>query len=359
MAQIAQNRPARLCILILCGALGGISGSVPALALTKAEARAAYSAAEALRDTDALAAFDAMARLSDAGDGRATSRLAYYTLRGIGTPEDPARAAALYEKAVQQGHTRSKLSRAKVLMMQGQGEIAAPLFEEAVADQIQGAPAEAAAAHALSRLGALSRPEAGWRDLQALAQAGDPSAELTLLRVAARRQQVALADAAALLARVHARAEEGEGRAAEALLPYLRGPGRASTGSLAVRQAMTTHPGVRPQVSVTEQLYLAAELQPHRFWRAAEEIVHGAAPAARERGVVVTAKINRNAYLWVVEPHLQALGYDLRGRRGYLNRSHIRALNAVCRSAGASVDCRQGPLKSVSIKRVAERLFGS
>lgn len=349
--------PRRICAMILSLSLGGMADSPPALAMTRAEAHAAYDAAETLRDTDASAAFEAMAELSQAGDGRATSRLAYYSLRGIGTEADLVRAEALYGLAMEQGHARSTLSRAKVLMMQGKGEEAETFFGDALTQEIRGAQAELATAHALARLGTASRPQEGWNELRALAEAGDPLAELSILRVGARLKRAAMPDDRDLLTRVLARAEEGDGRAAEALLPYLRGPGRSASDAAALRSALIVHPGVRPRVAVAERLHLAAELEPARFWRAAEKIVSEAPEVARARALVVTAQINRNAYLWVAEPYLEDHGFRLSGRRGYLNRSQIRALNALCQSVSPSAECAAGPLRSTSIKSVANALF--
>ncbi|MEM1428338.1 MAG: hypothetical protein AAGG09_02660 [Pseudomonadota bacterium] len=315
-----------------------------------------YRAAEALRDTDPAAAFRTMEGLAGQGEGRALARLAYYHLKGIGTAADPHLAEGLYAEAVAAGHARSLLSRAKLLMRLGETDSAVELFDAAVAHSVKGAAAERASAHAQGRLGAASAPDRGWRELHRLAASGDTVAELALLKTAVRRREPA-GDEAALLSRVAARADAGDGRAAETLLRYLRGPGRGTEGALEARVALVEHAGLRPVVEVEERLHLSSQLEPAYFWLNAERLIMEAPAVARARALIVTAQINRNAYLWVAEDRFRALGHDVRGRRGYLTASRIRATNAICERVGSAETCRRGPIRMGTIKAVAPALF--
>lgn len=84
--------------------------------------------------------------------------------------------------------------------------------------------------------------------------------------------------------------------------------------------------------------------------------MQSAPPDVYARALSVAARINRNAYVRIVQKELRAQGYAVGRSSPYMNRPLIRAINRFCRDTGIVDDCRMGPLKSVTIKAVAGKL---
>lgn len=71
---------------------------------------------------------------------------------------------------------------------------------------------------------------------------------------------------------------------------------------------------------------------------------------------MVTAKINKNAYVRLLRAELAALGYAAGVSGPYMTAPLVRANAAFCREAGIAEACVQGPLKASTIKAVAAAL---
>lgn len=318
------------------------------------DVRAQFAEAMALHASAPQDGIAALLALAQAGYGRALDRLAYFHLTGQSVPRDPHAARALYAEAVAAGHSRSLVSLAKVEMTLGAFAEAQTTLDLARAAGDARAEPTLAWAHATGRLGPRSDPAAGLARLRSLAAENNREAQL-LLPAALISNPAAPGLSAPLRDRLEDRAAQGDARAAEALLRYLRL--RADpTGTPEARVALLETPGLRPKIRIEEALHLAAVQQAHRFWRAAEEIVATAPPAVLPRALVVTARLNRNAYLRLLQKELDALGYDTGAPSPYLRAPLIRAINRFCRDRDIALACKPGPLKSTTIKALAAEL---
>ena len=316
------------------------------------ELRAAYENAVELSKIDPGAAFAAMDRLAEAGYPRAIDRLAYFHLKGIGTTPDTEAALRHYSRAFDAGRERSLLSLGKVLLSNQRPLEALNALNRAVDLEIAGAEATRALADISGQLGPESNPIRGWAELLQIAQTGDRTAELGLLKQIANGAR-ANVDRADLIERLTRRADGGDGKAAEALLLYYRKRGGKAETVTAERERLLTHPKLRAKIAAVEGLYLARDSNPARFWSEAERLLQSTPSSDFARALAVTAKINRNAYVRIVQLELRELGYLDNNITGYLSSSTIRAVNRFCRTAGIWQACRFGPLKSIAVKAIA------
>lgn len=285
---------------------------------------------------------------------RACDRLGYFAFKGVGGEQSTPQAISYYKQAVQLGRSKSLVSLGKVQLSSHSYKAAQESLLAASAQGLQQGDAVLAWAHATGRLGPLSDPRLGIPVLIDLAKADSRDAQMSLLDALTRdlSQRV---DASDTLTQLHTRHAEGDAKAAEALLKYYRIVGHPR-GTLAVRHSLLQTEGMRAKVQVEEGLYLARDQNPGQFWRASEEIVRAASNDVFARGLAVAGKINKNAYVRIVQMELRDLGYSVGRPSPYMNRSLIRSLNAFCRERGQESACVYGPLKSKSIKAVAGEL---
>lgn len=314
-----------------------------------------FKAAIALMDTDPPAGFAAMESLAADGYPRAFDRLGAFAQRGMGVPADMVQAVAYYETAIEKGYEKSLISLGKALIKMDRPADALRALTTAQKADLAGADVALAVAHATRGLGRASDPKQGWTTLSSLAQAGDRGAEINLLYVASVTDHQ-IDTAQPILESLTAKADAGDGRAAEMLLRYYRmvAPGRRAT--LRERERLAEHPGIRDRVRAEEQLYLAAINTPGQFWTASDAIVRPQTGDAFARGLVVTARINKNAYVRILQKELPPLGYGTGRASGYLTGRTLRAVLRFCRDTGIRSECKLGPLKSQAIKAIAAEL---
>lgn len=313
-----------------------------------------YRQAMHVLDSDARGAMTDLTALCSEGYARACDRAGYLTFKGIGAAQDTGAALAFYQKAIDAGRTGSLVSMGKVLLTSGAHQKAIEALTQAAAAGHEKADATLAWAHATKRLGDLSDATLGVPVLRKMAQSKQRDAELYLLdalsRAKDKRTQVDH-----VLDNLQARWTDGDSKAAEALLRYYRMVGHKN-GTLELRAALLETPGLRDKIRVEEALYLSSVRKPGSFWTDSEQLVGGAPDEVFARALVVSAKINKNAYVRIVQKELRTLGYPVGRASPYMNRPLIRSINAFCRDAGQSAICRAGPLKSATIKAVASHL---
>ncbi|SFL42588.1 tetratricopeptide repeat protein [Shimia haliotis] len=328
------------------------------LALTPAQAketpRDRYNAAMDSVESDPQMATTSLEQLCDEGFSRACDRLGYFSFKGIGIPQDADQAIAYYQQAVEQGSSKSLLSLGKIHLTQKSYEAASESLLAAVAQGDQRAEAVLAWAHATGRLGPIGDPDQGLSVLITLAANGDRDGQISLLDALTRTPSHDV-DVSKTLTELHSRHTQGDAKAAEALLRYYRIVGHPR-GTIETRATLLETDGLRDKIRVEEGLFLARDLDPEQFWSTSEEIVRSAPNDVFARGLSVTAKINKNAYVRIVQMELRDLGYRVGRASPYLNRPLIRSINAFCRETGQQSACVLGPLKSTTIKAVASEI---
>lgn len=320
----------------------------------KAEFKARYAEAMDLKAAAPMQSVARLRALSDDGYARATERLGYFYLKGIGVDQDTDAAIALYAQAVAAGRSKAMVSLGKAYLADGAYQDAIDTLQAAAQAGDTRAEATLAWAHATSRLGPLSDPVRGLADLRRLAQSDVRDAQLLLL-AGLVKQPRSPANVDPVIDRLHERHAEGDAKAAEALLRYYRQRGH-ERGDLATRAALLETPGIRAKVRVEESLWLARARQPHRFWSISETLVQDAPDDVFARALVVTAKINKNAYVRILQEELRAQGYRTGRPSAYMNRPLIRSINQFCRDNGIDGACKAGPLKSSTIKAMAAKI---
>lgn len=326
-------------------------------------AKERYALAEALRlgtdaAPDAGAAFAQMTALAEEGDARAQARLAYYHLKGIGTEIDPTAAAHWYEAAIASGRISARTSYAKMLIRQGDAAAALDHLNIAAQGGHEKAQSLRAAYHYLGRFGTESDAAFGQAELTRFAKAGD--LEATRVVLAAMQQGATFdVDAEALFAQVvaAARADDGKagGKAAEAVLRLRRDARDAET--LALRREMVAHPGLRGRARTEDGLMLAYDTHDVRDFRhAAEEIISAADAGSYTRGVYVVSRLDKNAFVYVLQEELRARGYRVGPSTGIFNTRTLNAVTAFCRDQDIQSSCRLGPLRAQVIKVIVAEL---
>ena len=117
------------------------------------------------------------------------------------------------------------------------------------------------------------------------------------------------------------------------------------------------HPAIRSKVVAEERLYLArGRRSPNASGSLSEEIVEGTEGNAYARALIATSKINKNAYVRILQEELRGIGYDPGRSSGYLTRPTIRAVNSFCRDFDLESACIHGPAKAIAIKAVSTEL---
>lgn len=316
-----------------------------------------YDAAIDVVATDPEAGVQEMNLVAEEGYARAMDRMAYYYHKGIGVEVDNDRAVRLYQMAISEGREKSLISLGKTYIAIGEADAALEALDRAVSYKVSGALATRAWGHAAGGFGEKSRPDEGWQDLVALARSGDRTAELAATSLAAKGTRT-LDAPDPILASLMEKSVGGDGSASEALLRYYRSVGHPE-GSLERRAALLEHPNIRDKVAIDEGLYLASEAAPGRFNERAEKLVLTAGTQDFSRALEVTSKIDKNAYVRIVQMELARLGYFSGQADGLLDQSTISSINAFCRDTQITDTCVFGPVKSVAIKAVAAKLAES
>lgn len=325
-------------------------------------AKQVYAQAEVLRlgtdvKSDPAAAFQIMKDLANTGHARAQDKLAYYYLRGIGTAINVKNAEVWYQAAIKNGRKSSRTSYAKLLLKQNAFDEALTQLTLATQAEVRGAATLLAVSHHDGSFGPLSKQVQGTADLTKLAQTGDVRAiQYVLIRLARgdkfdldsqRLMQDALQISRDPTNRYHA-------KTAEALLAFLRQ--KSDKKQQGLRAELLKNPDLRGKIWAAESLYLAVETNPASFWRASEEIVKSTNSNDYARALYLTSRLNKNAYVKILQKELGVLGYKPGRASGYLTSSTIRAITKLCKDIGISNTCRLGPLKSGSIKKIAKWL---
>ncbi|WP_299428176.1 hypothetical protein [uncultured Shimia sp.] len=345
-----------MCYILKCLAVSFAASGVVDLpqALAEGTPKERYKEAMASLADAPKEAISTLQLICTTGYARACDRLGYFSFKGIEIDQDTAQAISYYSQAVQLGQSKSLVSLGKVQLSSHNYEAAQRSLLAASAQGLQKGDAVLAWAHATGRLGPLSDPRLGFPALVGLATAGSRDGQMLLLDALTRdlSQRVDVTDT---LDQLHTRHADGDAKAAEALLKYYRVVGHAR-GTLAARDRLLQTEGLRAKIQVEEGLYLARDQNPAQFWLASEEIVRAAPNDVFARGLAVAAKINKNAYVRIVQMELRELGYAVGQTSPYMNRPLIRSINAFCRDAGQERACLYGPLKSKTIKAVAREL---
>lgn len=331
--------------------------------LTKAEAKARYAQAEALRQGEVWTqsgliagpydpdqAFTLMHDLAQAGDLRATERLGYYYARGIGTAPSPAMAEASIQAAIDGGRDQAHVAMAKLWAEAGRVNDAEDRFALAQSMQLRAVTYNRLNMAARGYLGPAAQARS-FVDIGALADDGDPNAQGLALWMLARGHGVPLdieRTVAATLHRARNESPKQAGRAAEALLAYLAA--KHPDHDFALQAELAAHPFIRGKIRTEHGLRLAARTQAHRFWTASEQIMAQAPASSFARGLSLTRRHSRNAAVRIVQLELADMGYRPGRVSGYLTRPTIRAINQFCRDAGIWDTCKLGPAKSTTMK---------
>lgn len=325
-------------------------------------AKQIYAQAEALRlgkniARDADTAFEMLNSLANDGYARAQDKLAYYHLRGIGTVPDVAMAEHWYRRAIDSGRDASRVSLAKLLIKQGAHSEALMQLDTAVQAEARGAAVARATFHHDAAFGALSTPKEGTQALSGFAMQGDVRAMQNVLTRISKGSvfdvdETALAEQLLTIARDTE--NRASGRSAEVLLNYYRlGSGRKAAD---LRAELLDHPSIRGKIRSAEALYLAHETERPQFNHAASDILSQTPDADFGRAMFIVSRLNKNAYVHVLQQELKSLGYAPGRASGYLTAKTIRAVNAYCRDAGIWPTCAHGPLRSKVVKEVARSI---
>lgn len=305
-------------------------------------------------DQQPEATLEIMHALAAVGYPRAMERLGYFYLKGIGVEADLSTSVFFYQQAVDAGQTRTLISLGRVQILQGNFESALQALKRAVELDVPQAATYLAWAHATERFGKLSDTSSGIADLLLLSRNGDLRADIFLLEAQVLHAKQLFIDDE-VLNRLNREAEAGNPKVAEALLRYYR---RSSSGgeNTRVRAVLLKTPGIREKLALEEKIYLASELESKRFWLVSEELVRSASKEAFPRALSVTAKLNKNAYVRILQMELNDLGYDTGHASAYLTQKKIEAINQFCRDHAIVANCVVGPLKSQAVKALAAQL---
>lgn len=324
--------------------------------------KAQYSQAESFRlagtgPQDQAKAFALLEPLALNGYARAQDRLAYYYLRGVGTEIDLEKSAYWYRQAIGNGREASRISLGKLLLKTGSAQEALQHLSTAADADLRGAKAQLAYSHFTREFGDFSDPRQGRKALENLVLEQDVIAIRFALILLSKGEKLSIPKDV-LLANSLAIAEDPDNRyhakISEALLPYLRVTGHFRTRDL--RKKLLGNPDLRDKIRIAEELHLAVETNPGKYWIASEEIVGSAGPNDYARALFLASRFNKNAYVRILQIELSERGYLSAKPSGYLTSDTIKAVNAFCSDEGITEICQYGPLKSAAIKAIAQSL---
>jgi hypothetical protein len=307
---------------------------------------------------DAHTAFEIMTALAEGGYGRAQAKLGYYYVKGIGTAPSSTDAAIWYQVAIAGGRDGARTSYAKLLMAEGQTQAALEQLNAGAAAGVLKARSLRAVLHYEGEFGAASDRDAARLELAALATEHDVPAMLTMLRGTLAGDAFEVAGPqleAALIAVARGDTDKRAGKAAEGLLKLWQD--HPAGGSQTLRAEMLAHPSLRTKVWADQSLRLAYDIESvDQFRQSAVHIVGQVPEAHQARAFYLVSRLDKNAFVYVLQGRLRDQGY-YRGRpNGYLTHRTIQALRRFCQDAGIQDACRLGPLRSHVIKVVAAEL---
>ncbi|GAA6181502.1 hypothetical protein NBRC116594_29400 [Shimia sp. NS0008-38b] len=322
-----------------------------------------YALAESLRlglagTQDVVAAYQEMQALAQTGNARAQAKLAYYHLKGVGTVPDPDAAIEWYKQAIDGGREGVRTSLGKVLMRQGQTDAALEQLTLASAAGIEKAQVIRAIYHYEGKFGAKSDVEFGRAELTRFAKAGDmTSMQVVLMAMNAGKTF----DVDPVRMSEHmistARNDDGKtgGQAAEGLLRLWRE--RTDKEALALRAEMVAHAGLRGRIRAEDRLLLAYDTHDARaFRKEAEQIIAQTARSDYARAVLVVSRLDKNAFVHVLQEELRTRGYRVGKTTGIFNTRTLNAVVKFCADTNIQRDCRLGPLRSKVIKVIVGEL---
>ncbi|TCL08027.1 hypothetical protein BXY66_0058 [Shimia isoporae] len=316
-----------------------------------------YTTAENLRKSaDPDAAFLTMSALAQEGYSPAQEKLGYYLSRGVGTAVDMEAAARWYEAAIAAGRDRARVGYAKLLVSEGRTGDAVAQLEAAMARDVDAAAPTWAEYHYFQKFGEASDVEAGRAGLLEAAQAGHVRS-MGIVFQGLKSGDVFEADANVIEANLLAVARDPEnrdgGRAAEALVKGLRG----NADMMPEREELLSHPLLRGKVRGEETLWLASEKHKGRaFWTAADEIVANASDEDFARVLYLVSRVDKNAYVYVLQRELTERGYATGRRSGLLTARTLNSITRFCAAQEITRTCRFGPMRSYVIKEITKEL---
>jgi hypothetical protein len=296
------------------------------------------------------------AQLVKRGNSRAARRLADLYARGNGVEQNYDRAIDLYQLAIDAGHVSVGLSLGRVFLRAGQPEAALRAYNTALAAGERRAEVPIAAGHATSEFGRLSDPDKGVVSLEKLALAGNIRAQNALLRLIERGKGPAIGNLEGVLLLAEQAASTGQIRSVEQLLRLYRVRPKIARNTVSKREVLLQDFGhlIRPEVTAIERIYRLHETQlPPRYYAQMLDIIAAAPRDKLARILPGLIRINRNAYIYVLQGELRSQGYLTRRPNGWLTGSTIRATAAFCRDENIMDICRLGPLKGVVAKAIA------
>jgi hypothetical protein len=195
--------------------------------------------------------------------------------------------------------------------------------------------------------------------LEKLALAGNIRAQNALLRLIERGMGPTIGDLEGVLRLAEQAASSGKAGSVEQLLRLYRVRPKIARNTVSKREALLRDFGhrIRPDVAAIERIYRLHETQlPPRYYAQMWEIIVAAQRDKLARILPGLIRINRNAYVYVLQKELRLQGYLKRRPNGLMTSSTIRATAAFCRDENITGICRLGPLKGIAAKAIAASL---
>ena len=299
-------------------------------------------------DAEALQQLDAMAQSSPL----AMVALGDLYSHGSGVTADGAKAAQYYENALSKGDN-SVRTRLGVLYRDGtqvpaNPERALELLSAAAKDGDNWAMFHLAQGHLRRQFGTASRPADGAKMLEQAMAAGNPQAVVALSNLYMWGNGGVRRDPKRAVALLEEAADKGNAVAARNLIAIYR-EGRARLIARDPKRASAL-------LEKYAKLFSATSLADEKLLNegvaantAASRGVVGEAyskadPAERRRLLMSLRAGNPNAYVFLLQDQLKALGRYTGKVDGQLNSATIRAINAFCQSEQIGSACRRGPL---------------
>ncbi|CUH45364.1 hypothetical protein RUM4293_04277 [Ruegeria atlantica] len=148
----------------------------------------------------------------------------------------------------------------------------------------------------------------------------------------------------------------GAAKFAAVALVYLSSQSDRSEEAIHKRAMLAEVPGVPDRVLSQELIRLAADMHPNQFWLEIEEILEDTQPENYAKAASTAFWINKNAWVRILQKELRALGY-YRGRiDGRTTTRTIRAQNRFCRDRELWSICAAGPLRGVTVRKLADAI---
>ena len=314
--------------------------------------RARFDVIQAQEAHDPESAFAAMMDLAHSGFAPAANRVGFYYRHGLGTPKDLHAARRWYRDASSRGHPWAFASLARVELALEQAHSALQLLQTAARDRRPGAARLLGTAHIDGAFGGLSDTDLGQRILMSLEKDGDAdAARELLLRYNWNRIHGRAPDH--IVTRVVQTGLDGNARFAEAALVYLSRQNDKRTDIISQRNALIEVPGIRRRTLLSERIRLAADIRPERFWTETENVLQEAENEHFAHVARVAFRINRNAWVRVLQKELRTLGYYSGRINSKMTAQTIRAQIRFCKDKSILEHCAAGPLRVQTVHAVA------